>query len=175
MLKKMPKLPRSDNVLVFLSSDPATLGLPSLRSGAIYSDSLKSDQDILSSFIRFAQIRWYLVRSTQIWPFLVRLGSDLLNSGDIPLDSAPLTQIDKDKTSPPPAVTHHRTRPNRPFAHLSPANSTRGGWQLIVGLFLFHSTWAGRVWVEPKTDLDQPVDSPNYYTTLFLYYPWLYS
>ena len=113
----MPKLPRSDDFLVFLSSDPATLGLPLLKSDGICLDSLKFSQDLLSSFVRFAQIRL----------FLIRLGSDLHKSGDISLDPAPSTQIGEDRTSLPPAVAHHRTRPNQLFAPLSPTDSTRGG------------------------------------------------
>ena len=56
---------------MFLSSDPATLSLPSLKCGGICSDSLKSDQDLLSSFVRIAQIQQYLIRSD-----LVLLKSD---------------------------------------------------------------------------------------------------
>lgn len=53
---------------------------------------------------------------------------ELLKSSDIPLDLVGhSTQINKDKSSPPLAVAHHRTRPNQPLTPPSPANSTRGG------------------------------------------------
>ena len=95
-------------------------------------------------------------------PFLVRLGSNLLEFGDILLDLAPSTQINEDRTSSLLAVAHHQTWLYWLFAPLTSADLTRGGRQSVVGVFLFHSIWEGQVRVAAETNPDWPMDSPSY-------------
>ena len=71
---------RSDDVLVFLNSDPAILSLPSLRSSV---PQLRSGH----SWSSFTHIRCYLLKFTQIRPRSnLLLHSNLLKFGSIGLD-----------------------------------------------------------------------------------------
>ena len=79
--KKKPKLPRSGNFLVFLSSNPVTFAQIHSNPAKIYFPSLSN-----------------LLKSNNIWLDLTqissnstKLGSNLLKSSDIPLDPAPST------------------------------------------------------------------------------------